>query len=412
MSVVKSKFISAKNSVTESELKVNKPDIFGLLPFPAEAGATIGSNVQGYICNMQLPALGKFYGVKLVYRNYDTAAPMTINEAHVSACPQHAALGNNSGLLSWSPSVTFGGNTVGTVPQATTKTFNGVAKVVPGTLVSDYIPVISVARTDTVGAPYLLRVASHLAANSLCTSYNGTYFPNFNALAQNPGLKHANYSFTAAQASLLSTGNSLGEYGGSVNPVNAIFYYDDIPQSIAFFGDSIIQGQGSSTTYANLANYATMLAYSAGKKLVTANYATSGQTTGATIEILKNVVSKHKPNFAAFKVWSPNDGNTQAKFDAAWCEVMEGVSYCLQNNVIPILITAPPAVGSSWSLIDAQNAKAKAIKNAIVFDFAALMSDSGNNGSILGAYNADGTHINDAGAIVAARALLNLLSVI
>ncbi|HYN54393.1 MAG TPA: SGNH/GDSL hydrolase family protein [Methylotenera sp.] len=371
-----------------------------LLPSPGSQ-ALAGDITSGKVINSQLPAFAPFFGVKLIYQNYDTANTMDIDGVKVAPSVATAGAGSsaNNSALTFSGFVTFAGSQSVSIPVAVT----GVGgQVIPTEIVSDFIQITSLARTDTVGAPPLLRVATHFAPSANQTvhpSYNGTNYTNLNTLAANPKFNHGNNSFTGTLAALITSAQPTYDiYGGVQNPIGAIFYYSSGVQEIAAFGDSLIQGVGSSTSYAGWPEYLTWGSYSNSLNFVCANYGTSAQKTVDTLAVAKAVLSKYSPKYAVMKAWSPNDGNTQAIFDASWGYTLEFINYCLNLDIIPIVLTSGPATGYSWTLTKAQNVRVMALPASVIkVDVAAIINNSASDGTILPAYDSDGTHYNDAG---------------
>lgn len=400
------KIIGLLNPGGSVPIAVNTPIAsLKLLPDPG-SGTQAGDATNGVIFNTQLPALGKFYGVKLIYENYDTANTQNWDGVKVAPAPASISGGNNT--LTFTGYVTVNGSQSFSVPVATT---GAGGQLIPGVVVTDFIQVTSIARTDTVGAPPILRVASHIVPSSNSTThpnYAGANYANFNALSGNPGLVNGVYAFTgsgATLASLTSTGNSLLNGGGNQNPIGAVFYYSTLKEDSFWFCDSLCQGYGTTTQYAGFAEYVTFNAYASGTQFTGSNFATSGQKTVDTLARLKAVIGVYKPKYAVFKPWSPNDGNTTAIFAQSWGYTLEMVNYCLANGVQPVILTAPFATGYSNTLIQAQNALALALPTSVrKVDAYSILTPGG---TWVSAYNSgDSEHPNDAGSSAVATAFI------
>src|SRR6185437_5130070 len=382
----------------------------GLMPLPSNSTVT-GDATNGILINVQLPALAPFYAVKLVYLNYDTTATQNYDGAYVTAAPKSLQSGNNSVLFTWVP-VTVNGSASFSVPIATT---GAGGQIIPGIMITDFVPVTWTPRIDTVGAPPLLRVASHIVPSASSTNhpnYNGTNYAAFNALSGNPGLVTGTFETNGVPLSgILTSGLTVANSGGTQNPLAAIFYYNNVHLDIWEFGDSIIQGQGTTTHIAGLSEYLAFNSYGNPTQFSGMNFATSGQKTVDTMARLKTTLAAgaangQLPKYALFKSWSPNDTpiNTQSTFDTVWAYVMEMVNFCIQKGVQPIVCTGPFCNGYTLSMIQTQNARVMALPATVrKVDLFNIWTPGGVwNPS----YFVDGTHPNDLGESAAANQIL------
>jgi len=389
----------------------------GLLPLPGFS-TIAGDATNGVIINTQLPSTcASFYGVRLIYLNGDTVNTQAYDGVKVAGAPKSISGGNSS--LTFSSFVTVNGSQSFAVPVAVT---GAGGQVIPGQTVTDFIPVSSVARTDTVGAPLLLRVASHLAPSANSTShpnYNGTNFTNYNALAANPGLIYGTYNFSgtgATLAQLTSNGNSVLNSGGTENPFAAVFYCNGQTTDVWAFGDSIWQGHGTTSNLAGITEYLTFNSYTNPTQWVGSNFATSGQTTVDTWARLKKALgaaaaANQLPKYILIKGWTPNDTpiNTQSTYNQTWAYVTDMVNYALQVGVQPIVSTAPFASGYTCSYIQTNNARVMALPASVrkvdLFNLwtpGCTWNASYNSG--------DGIHPNDAGTSAAANLILQTVN--
>lgn len=360
-------------------------------------GVSVGANANGYITNLQMPALAAFYGVRLKYLNYDTSGTMTIDGAKVSPVAVHNVKGNNDAGMVWSPAVTFAGSTTGTVPQATTGTDS---KVIPGVLVSDFTPCTCKARTDTPGAPYLLRVATHVLANSVEPGMGSSDYVAMQTSADNPNLKHGTYTFTNTLENLVATSaTTLDNAGGYLHPIEVIFYYSTSVPSLPCFGDSRVCGWDTTGVVAGWPQYVTWSSYSAGTPISTSNYALSSEVSTTSLAKFKAHIATYKPDFASIQAWSYNDGDTQANYDAAWANCLEFISACRIAGIIPVVLNAAPAAGRTWSRISALNTRVASLPVWVrVVDVASVTNDPANPGNLLASVDSgDHVHWNDVG---------------
>lgn len=384
----------------------------GLLPLPGNT-TVAGDATNGVIFNTQFPALSSFYGCKLIFANYDTVNTQSWDGVKVAAAPKSLTGGNSS--LTWSSFVTVAGSQSFSVPVAVT---GAGGQLIPGITVTDFVQVTSTARTDTAGAPFLLRVAAHIVPSANTTNhpnYNGTNYTNLNALGANPGLINGCYNFNGTGATLsqlTSTGASVIAGNGTQQPLAAIFYYTNTHADIWEFGDSRIQGQGTTTTMSGLTQYVAFNSYGKTTQFAGMNFATSGQKTVDTMARLKTVLtagaaSGQLPKYALMMSWSPNDTpiNTQSTFDTTWAYVLEMINFCLQKGVQPVVCTGPWATGYTLSYIQTQNARVMALPSSVrKVDLFNLWTPGGT--WVSGYNSGDSIHPNDAGESAGANLVL------
>lgn len=359
----------------------------------------------------QHPAEYAFVGAQLLYEN-QSGSSYTITKARCASTATHQSIASTE---TWYDA-TFSGSASGTVAASP----SGAGSDIQGSfLLSDFIPVISVARTDDTTKTPLLQVRSYFAAAANGLSVGATDIATWNAgtaaynrqFAARAPAGDVTATFTASQQPL--------EAGTWIVPATVVFHYAQPVRTILVCGDSLSKGHlttGGATSWPAILTGALR---TAGSRIVCHNMAWTGQTQSASITRSKLVSNVLKPDYAAVFGWSPNDAlaasTTQATFDAGYSRALEHVSWCRRNGITPILCTSGP-----WNSLDAarntmrraNNARLLALRNygVIVFDFASVLEDPSNNAQILPAYNqGDGLHYNDAGhAAMAAVALSTL----
>lgn len=372
-----------------------------------------GDATNGRVMQTQLPAVAPFFGVRLVYENWDTSAVMNIDGVKVAPSPSTGGAGQApaNSTLTWSPYVTFGGAQAVAVPVAVV---GPAGNILPGVVVSDFVQVTSIPRTDIITAPPILRVASHLTPSAAATiqpSVSTASFAALNVKPANPGMNIGNANLVLALASMTSSASAYTYdiYGGPINPVGAIFSYSTSLTGLSAFGDSLVQGIGSGVC--GWPEFVAFNSYGA-QSISCDNWGSASQKSIDSFAKLKIVAAKYKPKYAAFKAWSPNDGNTQANYDAAWGNTLEAVDFCLANKIIPVVLTSGPANGYTWSLIKKQNARVMALPSSVVkVDAAAVLNNPASDGTILPAYDSDGTHYTEAGYIAIANVVIAAIPV-
>lgn len=393
----------------------------GIVPAQNTAYTQAGDATNGVVMNVQLPAVAKFYGVKLIYQNYSTTVPLVFDGVKITSS-QTTVTGSNTSpsnnTLNSSPGfsafVTASGSQTITVPVATVGTGG---QNIPGVVVTDFMPIVPVARTDTLGAPYLLRVASHIQPSASTTTQPGlTQTPQqaLNGLTANPGLITGAATFTGTGntlANLTTTAGNVATYGSPMNPISAIFYYNSPTADVWEFGDSIIQGFGTTSQVAGLSEYLTFNSYGKVNQFVGSNFAQSGQKIVDTLARVKAIIGAsaaagYVPKYVVIKAWSPNDpGGTQASFDLDFGYTLEIIRYCQNLGITVIVMTSPFAQGTSTlALLQAQNAQVMALPASVKkVDLFNLWTPGG---TWVSAYNSgDGVHPNDAGENIGSASL-------
>lgn len=398
-------------------LAANGGRLSGLIGTPAAnakifSGAGTAISLGTTIVTQHPARRSSFSAVKLVYGNWDTSGTITVTTCRVSPTPTHTDLGSTT---TWT-TVTLPSS--GVVPQAS-GTGNDI---VPGMLVSNVIPVASVARSDDTTKTALLQCRSYFAAAASGLSLGGTDIANFNASSAANGMQFAARTPAGdATATFTSTQQPL-EAGSWIVPAGVIFYYPGVRSvTLAAAGDSLQKGHlttGSATGWVErLANKLSTNAIEVSPCI----WAWTGQTHAASISIARSVVSNLKPNYLVFAAWSPNDASagshTQAIFDAGLARALDLIEFCRQNGVQPVLMTAMP-----WNSLNASentrrqtlNATIRTLANvAVIVDAASVLEDPANTKNLLAAYDSgDGLHPNDAGheaVATAARTAIGLL---
>jgi len=379
----------------------------------AAGTGTLTAALGGYrTCDQQIPAPGAFKGVRLVYANYDTAATMPIAKAKVASAAKH--LTATGSQMTWQD-ITFNGALSASVPAATP----GAAQQAPGLLVSDMIPLQAIPRTDG-GSRGLIRVRTLIDGVSVAKTVtvltvSGTQSAAFNAASWNNGYQFGSYSPAVDAVTNPADSNSLTETGGPIMCIGAVFVTDDQIDTIACFGDSLVAG---ATTTNNTAGWPTRLTMlDAGLSGI--NFGSSGQKTKDTLGTFRSYLAgMPKPMYAAFRMWSPNDGYTsQQAFDDAWAYGMEMLELCRNNDIIPVVLTSGPVNGYNASQNTFrlnQNAKTLELRKygVIVVDAASVVTQPGTDNTINPLFDGgDNLHYNDLGHEAIARKVLQEIAI-
>lgn len=384
---------SSSGGVTTTTIGSGAKFISHASSFTTGAGTAVGKIFDG-----QYPALADFIGVKLVYQNWDTTAPMTINAAKVGSCAT-----DKGTVASWSDFVTFNGSQGATVPIAVAG-IGGAAmpNIIPGTLISDFIAVDSIARTDVPANAKLLRVRTHINDNTFPT------WASFSTqITAAPTLQFALGASNGAVSTLTSAAVTLVTSTQFHEPVGIIFVYKSANvKTLAVFGDSLSMGAGTVSGIGWPGRITTEY-YNKGGTIISAmNFAESGQTLEDSHSILRNYCAIHKPTYCAFYAFSPNStGRTAANFLTRWTMVLQTIDFLESKGIKPVVMTSTGVETYSQAENDQvalQNTRVKGLAGrCIVIDGASKVYDFSAN-----LYNPlmkfDVTHYNDLGHLAIA----------
>jgi hypothetical protein len=373
-------------------------------PFGGSGSAT----VSGYSFVIQIPAEAPFVGVKLIYHNYDTAGTYTIDLAKVAPSAQAGASG--TGLV-WT-SVTFAASASGTVPVATQGLTAGAADRAPGVLVSDMIPVSSLARTDlATGLPLLQVRTYHSGAANAETTGVVTTTAAANALwpTRQFGSQITNADVVTAPTSFGLTPVTGVTYW---HPAAVKFYYGGVRSAtLGAVGDSLYTGYLGAGDQLGPVHRAAYAMSSTSRPVTPAVYSVTGQHHDASYLTALQVIANVRPDALLIAPWSPNDAISQAVVDKSWAEVLDVVDRCRVAGIVPVLTTQGPVnalYGSgSETIRRAQNARVLSMSGVVpVVDLNAVYEDPAFPGKIRPEFNnGDGLHYTDAGYAAGGQAI-------
>lgn len=387
------------------------PPVSGATAFRQAAGQGSTSLGTGRTYANQVPFEKPYYAIRLIFANYNTAAAQVFDGVKVAPSP--AGMDTNNGTsLTWSQ-VTFSGSNTATVPIATQGSGGTAANnIIPGYLVSDLIPVQSVARTDVVGGLPLLFIRGY-SVGDCRVSTMGSSSANANAIFQAQG-----YTYLGQQA----VGDAVTTITGITGAASAlsvasgvIFYNGDGTFDCPVFGDSLCAGySGTSLGYQSgwIANIGPMLRVRSGV-MGFANFALGGETYANSILTMRAYVTAYKPKAVAFYNFSPNTfAGLQSNLDASFALMLENVKWLKDQGVEPIVITGTPLNSYNTPILfnHAEKTKAVLAGTCRVLDFYSVIRDPSNPYQILPAYNYDGIHINPLGDMALAQYVVNELS--
>lgn len=361
----------------------------------------------GRIIDTQHPALGPYIGFRLIYANYDTAAPMAINR--VVAAPSSSHLKPNGASLPWGANdVKFGGTANTSVLTATDASPGETAyegRRIPSFKITDAYQQGWTARTDGGDKP-LLRVRTHINDNSYPLNFPAA-MATYNTAVGVTGLQYGAYAFSDAVANIKTNNSNLLDLGGYFEPVAVLFYYTVPCRTIVCGGDSTTHGTGATTPllgYPGRINNKNTPA--AGKITSAVNLGVPGQRLADSYTTVRTYVTaaiaaEMKPEYVAVDAFSPNNppSGSQAAMDALWFMTLEFIRDMKALGIRVIILTSGPVNNynaADKNLVLAQNARVMALPDSVIkVPFGEAVALNGNINPLYG--SGDGVHYNDAG---------------
>lgn len=376
------------------------------LSMPLPPADATGGVAKTY--DVQIPAKRAFRGVRFMLMNLNTAAA-NYTAMRCGSAPQH--LNSYGDEISWWPNLlTWGGSSTIVVPAAIAGAT--AHHIIPGIAITDFVPLQPVARTDRPAGKPLVRVRARSAAETQKVySVGSPYVAAWNAYVGLDGMVIGSYQAGGDFATAAPTDHVylITENGGYLQPMTALFAYDDPGVQVWAFGDSLVQGNGSSVgaTAANGVLGWPTLVHLQQSRIDCLNMGVTGQKTADSLAIMRGMLAATDdlPSWVSIKCYSPNDGApTQTLIDQQWGRVLDACSFARTKGVKVLLMTCPPV--NSWTsgqhaLREEINARCMALAaqwgQVKVLDMAGAVANPANSRQILPVYDYDGTHFLDAG---------------
>jgi lysophospholipase L1-like esterase len=385
-------------------------------------------------------APGAYYAVRVVYRNHSTDAGGVTLFGCVVAATETAdssdaattgtktyhpivgaaavdALDSAADAYGWR-TVTWAGSSTPTFAAATSATQPTVNR-------SDWIPLMSVPRTDS-GETLPLIMCRVGCNNTNITT--GSYFVSSSTgetrSAENMGRLIQGRFQTDATGVFVTAPQSNSPASGlnqTVGPIGFEFMLVRRAVSIWFIGDSTVAGNVIPTDkVSNWGRQAcAILTDTYGKAASSVNYGYSSQLAATYWDkTAKPYLATYKPQFAVYQVIGHNDwGSGSSASTAAFARVhvqrcmgkaLEFVETCRENGIVPVLLTSPGDSSISTAAADAVrlalNVTIKAMGVPYI-DMAVLLDNDASPARITAGYNS-GDDIHPSIAGIAAQAVL------
>lgn len=278
----------------------------------------------------------------------------------------------------------------------------------PTLLLSDWIPLSSIPRADGGNLPLLMIKAyanGSITPYSFIAGVSGQHLlmaqentTNKNRIVQIGSVAGDGVTTLATMPTALSH---------SFSPLLVVNYRARKKGvTVAFVGDSITENNALVTTtkFTSWGYRACALASNdSGIPVEFMNLGYSGKTQTTFLASLKNLLAI-KPDIAFFSAWSPNDPDqtTQRSYDDEAARTQDFLTFCLDNDIIPVLTTPVPNDSASAGVDTLRRAYGAKIRSlcsdgqAYLCDFqSAGMGDNANPEKWLTQYKFDNTHPNE-----------------
>ena len=398
--------------------------------------ATVGANTD---C-ATLACPDDFYALRVGFTNISsTAYPIT----KVIAAPSSSTNDyvNPTGTTAWRP-LTFGNNGTDVdrivancgAPEAITVWGNAVDSssgdtAIPRWTWTDWVPLTSIERTDSPGAPRLVMIRVLLPPGCRHTRPNGGFLEYHTDPRMNRGFEyvgaHVPLDVVSTPSQIPAPTACLGHSNPPVSCVQFLTKHEGIVGMTT--GDSHHQGTSTTTQFWNYLLRATVELGSQHVGQIPFGYwstAQGGADSGRFFATLTNVLSAANPSFVVLPGWTYNEMSgpvyaDQAAVDLFFARLLMAAEACGRNGAIPIFLTPFPR--DPGGMTATQVAPWRSVRNAIlalresgaiVLDAAALLgrtSGGALDGTYLPRYTNDQAHPNDAGHAIVASELLPIL---
>jgi hypothetical protein len=327
-----------------------------------------------------------FVGARFGFRNADRTATQDI----IASCCALPTPNTDPKTVTPTP-ITFGGSTAGVIPQATGTTENGSTQTVDGYLLSDFIPLASVQRTDIVGADPIIYFRCE-STKGIPYNASNRSLPNFTAAYS--VLKSSVGAGTGCVTAWATT--TLADAGGAgFAPYCEVdVYTGGRTCGISVFADSLAEGVVDSINYPLKV---TPILAALGIKAQIAVHAMSGRFHSTYSGVLRKVVPIKRPGIVIVHNYTVNSSValTQAQQMAYLAGDVETI---IQNGGQPLIVCMHSNTGAS--------AATKSLYSGVypIVDMGDLLNNP-STGTAYAQHTSDGTHLSDAGASIVAAAV-------
>jgi len=353
----------------------------------------------------------EFTHVRAILKNCEATPPsvtgvilaVTNSVATSRIVPSTGNTLTENGATGW-VTATFAGSAVPILTAGT--------QTLPSVLVSDWIPLNSIASIDG-GNPFIMG-REKLGAN-FSALYTGT---------QNSTVGQMTYvQCRSANGDFVTTPSGFTAGNGVTSNITPIFGFEFMNAKrvvkVLCVGSSTTQGQGSTPSDSLFRSWVqraqeTFNASSIPVNMI--NYGYAGLASATYIAYGKAAIANHQPAIGALQVYTPNDGTlTQAIADTQFAQAVDWANYCISQDCLPLLVFTTP----NENLDATQDGYRKALitrckaSGFAVLDMTTAVGDGASPEKFIPAFKFDALHPDDDGydamTEVAAETILDLI---
>jgi lysophospholipase L1-like esterase len=354
-----------------------------------------------------------FYAVRVRLLN-SSANTQTID--NVAVAPSANFSSNSTPTGSWIQA-TFGGSASVVLPAR-------LATNQPSITFSDWMPIVSIPRTDGDGRPMLYMRAFNGSSTEATITDGGAFnqaqwnAANSNTLSRlvKGGYDNTGGNYVAsAQASFALTTGALLAIDFEYLALGTVL-------TVSGLGDSITDGTGGpiSVMGASWGHRACAALSTPTNPVAWSNLARSGSNTAFFLERLQGLLAGGmRPHVLVYSPFSPNDTTpTQALMDAARARLAQVMELCKTYNIIPVVWTGLPyaynSTADAFRVAFNNDIRALAQKGVAVVDMDAVMSDGATPARMIRSpvdyTDTNLLHPSDAGVAVMTAAFQEVLA--
>jgi hypothetical protein len=207
------------------------------------------------------------------------------------------------------------------------------------------------------------------------------------------------------------SGDAIASLGSTLNAgvarfplVSPIIRFKSNVTSVACVGDSISQGEGSTSGVGNWLKRACYDLSTVENPVIPTNQGYKSQLVSTYENAAKIILAASKPNICFYSPYSPNNQpDTLREYSEMISKLGDFIQFCNDNDIIPIVWTPVPWNSITESMEVYRQKTISALRemstygNLIVADFAAVTSTNSYPQQWISGLNSDSLHPNDAG---------------
>lgn len=301
-------------------------------------------------------------------------------------------LNGAGGAQSW----TVASNGVISATPAASSANNGV----PTISWSDWISVNSIARTDNSAYPHLIMARIYLPSTNVLAAFSPTATESTNYAALSPSGARPQVGYFKSGNFVASNQSGFTTPTKQFFPVIFEFQASVTTKTVLAFGDSIVQGQGSSSHFGSYGQLACNALSTLSAPVQFVNSGFSGMTTVQSFAAADAYINAFAPNVVVIAPYSVNDTASQAQVDYDFTRAMSMATKVRRSGMKPIITTGVcnTSVLQQDNWRKGLNAQLLAQNTFPVADIDGAVSDGASPARLQAGFNSgDGVHPNDAG---------------